>query len=204
MKNVLIKNSHLFVIAYALLQLFEIYTERTEQLEAVLQQTPVVQSKIVQQERKLKKIEQFKQNLEDSKQRVEEVVAQIEKTQRQLPTEVNDTVIQDYLKTAAEGLRMKDPRQIPGNEQNNGFYFSKIYEFQASGTFLQSLIFFEQLAKSERILNVLDLSIKHTAKDFQGRYQVVDMTTRIESFRYNPNYKEKSGVEEIERQFSVE
>ncbi len=91
--------------------------------------------------------------------------------------------------------------QSPGKETNNGFYFNKEYSFAAKGTFLQSLIFFESLANAERILNVKTVKISHDEEQNRSRFQIVNLETTVESFRYNTSHVEKSGVEEIENQF---
>ena len=62
---------------------------------------------------------------------------------------------------------------------------------------------FENLEKSERILNVKGFEIKDKNTVTRGRFKVLSVETNIESYRYNSNYKEKSGVEEIENKFQV-
>lgn len=203
MKNLLVKNMHWLIIAYSLNGIFTMYTEKQEALDELVSRTPSIKAKMQREKRSLSQINEFKKNLSKTKERVKEVVKQIEKAQRQLPSDVNDAEVQEILGGFADKLKMKKPRQAPGVEANLGFYFAKEYDFQARGTFLQSLIFFESLAKSERILNVKRLSITHSKEQERSRFQIIDLQTTVESFRYNTNYKEKSGVEEIEKQFKV-
>lgn len=203
MISVLVKNLHWIIIAYAGFSLFTLYTEKSEAYESLRAQTPALKNKIAREKRNLSRIEEFKKNLSSTKQRVQEVVRQIEKAQRQLPSNVNDAQVQEMLSEIAEKLKMKSSRQMPGEESEQGFYFSKLYNFQARGTFLQTLIFFERLAKAERILNVKNFSIKHSEDDARSRFQIIDFEATVESFRYNPNYTEKSGVEEIESKYKV-
>ena len=203
MKDVLIKNLHWFIFAYAAQGLFLMYTEKDEQYQELISQTPAIKAKIQREKRKLVQIEEFKKNLAATKERVKEVVKQIEKVQKQLPTDVNDAEVQELLGNIAQKLKMKKPQQVPKKEENLGFYFAKEYEFKGRGTFLQSLIFFESLAKAERILNVKNVKIEHISDKVRSRFQIIDMQTTVESFRYNKDYKEKSGVEEIEQQFKV-
>lgn len=201
MKDLLIKNLHWFFVAYAVNNLFIMYTEKDEQLQNLKNTTPTIQSKITREKRNLAQIEDFKKNLSKTKERVLEVVKQIEKTQRQLPADVKDTEVQELLGGIANKLRMKDVQQSPGKEENNGFYFNKEYSFIAKGTFLQSLIFFESLSKAERILNVKKVKVEQDDSENRSRFQIVKMETTVESFRYNSSHVEKSGVEEIESQF---
>lgn len=201
MKDVLIKNLHWFIIAYAAWSTFTVFEEKEEEYKNLVQQTPALQSKIAREKRNLSQIEEFKANLAETKDRVREVAKQIEKAQRQLPADVNDAQVQEMLGEVSDKLKMKQPKQSPLEETSHGFYFAKLYSFEAKGTFLQSLIFFETLAKSERILNVKNVEIKQSTEKTRSRFQVVNMKTTVESFRYNKNHVEKSGVEEIEKQF---
>lgn len=199
----LVKNLHVFIILYACFNLYTIYEEQTVNVEMLQNEVPSLQAQIQQSKNKIAEIETFKENLEASKERVKEVVKQIEKVQKQLPTDVNDTLVQQYFTNTAQKLRMLNPNPTTQDEKLNGFYYSKNYKFTASGTFLQTLILLEQITKSERILNVKSLDMKQTSLKRRSRFQILDIEMAIESYRYNTNYQEKSGVEEIEQQFKV-
>lgn len=201
MKELIIKNIHWLIIFYAANNIFALYEEKSEQFENIIAQTPVLSSKIQKEKRKLVQIEEFKKNLSATKKRVTEVVKQIEKVQKQLPSDVNDAEVQRLLSEIGEKLRVQDEQQTPKNETNNGFYFAKEYEYKARGTFIQSLIFFENLEKSERILNVKSFNIERIQDNVRSRFQIVDFSIIIESFRYNKNYRERDAVKEIENQF---
>lgn len=199
----LIKNLHVFIILYAVFSLYTVYEEQTLNIENLKMEIPTLQASIETSKKKIAEIETFKANLEASKERVQEVVKQIEKAQKQLPTDVNDTLVQQYFSATAEKLRMLNPNPTTQNETLNGFYYAKNYKFTASGTFLQTLILLEQISKAERILNVKSIHLKQTSESKRSRFQILDIDMMVESYRYNTNYKEESGVEEIEQQFKV-
>jgi Tfp pilus assembly protein PilO len=203
MKEMLVRNFHWFIIAYTFVGLWDIYELKTEALENSAQLPPAVATKIQRAKNQIKKIERFKKNLSKSKERVQEVVKQIEKVQKQLPSDVNDTEVQSLIGDIAKKLKMVEPSPSPGQEVNNGFYFSKEYTFQAKGTFLQAIIFFENLKDSERILNVKSFDIALDESKAKSRFPILNISTAVESFRYNNSYKEKSGVDEIENQFKI-
>ena len=204
MKDQIVKNLHWFIIAYVAWGIFGIYEEKMAMLENVKNAIPPIQTKIAQGKKKISEIETFKKNLTQSKERVEEVVKQIEKAQKQLPSDVNDTEVQELLGGIASGIRMKDPSPTPGKENNLGFYFAKEYEFKGVGTFIQHLIFFENLEKADRILNVKNVAMKLDESSIKSRFPIVMLQTLVESFRYNTAYREKSYVQDIEKQFKVE
>lgn len=202
MKELLIKNFHWLIIFYAANNIFMLYQEKNEQYQNVLTQTPVIQAKIQKEQRKLIQIEEFKKNLTETKKRVKEVVKQIEKVQKQLPTDVNDAQVQSLLGDIGSKLRVQNESSSPGQEDNNGFYFAKIYNYKARGTFIQSIIFFENLEKAERILNVKAFNIEAIEDEVRSRFQIVDFEITVESFRYNKNYRESDGIKAIEQQFN--
>ena len=196
MKNTILKNLHVFIFLYAFWVFFTIYEQKTLEIDTEKQETPVLETKISKAKRKLKAINKFKKNLEVSKERVKEVVKQIEKIQKQLPTDVNDAQVQELVGKIATDLKIKNPSPSAGKEVLNGFYFAKDYNFSGKGTFLQFLIFFENLAKAERILNVKQVAFNYVTEDIRSRFQVLNMTAVVESFRYNNKYKEKvDGIE---------
>lgn len=204
MKEMLVKNIHWFIITYALLGLFTIFEEKTEEIENAKNSIPPIESKIIRSKKKIAEIKKFKKNLEQSKERVQEVVKQIEKVQKQLPSNVNDTEVQALISNIAQGLRVREPRATPGIEKNAGFYYEKEYKFEGTGTFLQFLIFFENLEKAERILNVKSVGMKLAEDSKTSRFPIVNIEATVESFRYNNAYKEKSLVNEIEKKFKVD
>lgn len=195
MKEFLIKNIHLFIFAYAAFGLYGIYEEKMLSLEQEKQQTPGFENKIKKAKKKLSEIDKFKKNLSTSKERVAEVVKQIEKIQKQLPADVNDAEVQELVGNIAKDLRIKDPAPSPSSETLNGFYFAKDYVFTGKGTFLQFLILFEKLAKAERILNVKKVVMAYDNNNLRSRFQVLQIEAIVESFRYNPNYKERVDVQ---------
>jgi Tfp pilus assembly protein PilO len=193
-KDQLIKNLHWFIISYALFGLYEIYDTKAIELETVSQQIPKMKNNVAKLKKKIAEINQFKKDLEQSEDRVRIVVQQIEKIQKQLPTQINDTEVQSILTEMSHALKIQDPSTQPLKEDSHGFYYAKNYKYSAKGTFLQFLILFEkleELASRDRILNVKNFSfnVSETA-DKKSRFQILDFETTIESFRYNPSHRE--------------
>lgn len=92
--DALVKNLHVFIILYAFFGLYTVYEEQAMNLENLKAEVPNLHASIERSKKKIAEIETFKENLAASKERVQEVVKQIEKVQKQLPTDVNDTLVQ--------------------------------------------------------------------------------------------------------------
>ena len=193
MKDILIKNIHFFILIYTAFINYEIYEEKSQE---VITQQGILDSAEVRLKKStadLAKVDQFNKDLKASKARVSAVVKEIEKVQRQLPSEIRDAEVQGILADITGDLRMLNPESAPKDEVDQGFYFSKEFEFRVKGTFLQSLIFYEKLenlSKVGRILNVRNLKIgEDPDADKRSRFKTLVLQTVVESFRYNPNYR---------------
>lgn len=199
----LAKYIHLFIIIYAGYSYYMEYEEFSEKVVIIEQERPGMETKITRYKKQIKEIEVFKKNRDQVKKRVEEVTEQIKKIQKQLPTDVLDTVIMTMLDSEAKSLNIVDPSPSPGREVTHGFYFSKDYNFKGSGTFLQFLVLFERILKTDRLINIKEVKMVADNSGKKGRFQMINMSTNLESYRYNPGHNENSGVREIETKFNV-
>ncbi len=193
MKDQLIKNLHVFIFLYVAFVNFGIYEESTEKIEITKSTIASNESRLQRSKRELAKVDQFNKDLSSSQARVNAVVSEIKKVQKQLPSQINDTEVQGILFGISNDLRMKDPNMKPKQEVLKGFYYSKDFSFSVKTTFLQNLIFFEkleELAKSDRILNVKYLKVSDDKdSDQRSQFRGLKLTAEVESYRYNDNYK---------------
>lgn len=188
----MVKFFPILFIAYGGWGGYELYEEKTLEVEQQQSLNNNQLAQIKRVERELEEVKRFEENLEESKKRVQEVISQIETIQKQLPPEINDTEVNGTLSGIAENLKMINPSPLPKGEQNHNFYFSKDFNFDVEGTFLQGLIFFEKLenlSKQGRILNVKYVRFSESdSGDKRSRFKILKLSTIVEAFRYNPNY----------------
>ena len=196
-----IKQAHWIIILNSFWGFYNDYTAHEEAVEREKGKIDVIKNKIKRKERDLELLESFKRDLENSKRKVESVASQIEKVQRQLPNSISDPEILDVFHSEAKLVNIKRIGLNPKDEKNHGFYYSKRYGFQGTGTFLQFLVFFERLSNRERILNISRLEVKNSEGKQKGRFQLVDMNAELEAYRYNKDYREDSGIRAIESKF---
>lgn len=199
MLDLIVKNLHVLFILYAGWSAMG-YQERISQMyQSTKNQLVSSEAKLNKAQRDLVNVKKFQENLEESKRKVKEVVAKIAEMQRQLPSDIQDTVVTGKLTDFATELKMVNPSSNPKLEVNNKFYFSKEYNFDAQGTYLQAMIFFEKLenlSKSDRILNVKYVKMKNSEDaDPRSRFKILDITTTIEAYRYNNSYDPTKDIE---------
>ena len=98
MKDTLIKNLHVFIFLYTAFINYELFEQkRWRSRESQKVKLQALRQDYTRSKTELAKVDQFNKDLASSKQRVEEVVAEIERVQKQLPSEINDTEVQQLL-----------------------------------------------------------------------------------------------------------
>lgn len=191
--DILVKNLHFLFLAYAIFLGYTLQAELDGKLTELKESNESLDSIIVREKRSLADVKKFGANLEKSKKRVGEVIVKIEKVQRQLPSTISDAEINDKLLSITNDLKILTPNSLqPRMEENNKFYYSKAFNFDIQGTFLQFLIFFEKLdimASNGRILNIKYLKMKVSESgDDRSRFKLLDLTTEVEAYRYNQDF----------------
>lgn len=194
MVNKFISNLHVFVLLYGLYGAYILYDEHSIRMEHMNAQFAPVEAEIINNQKKVKEIQEFVKKTEESKVRVEEVAKNIESAQKQLPAEINDGQILTFINQEISSLNIKDPQITPGAEVVSTYFISKEYKLKVKGTFLQLLIFLERVGNATRIYNIKDLRLVNTDTMQRGRFQLITGEGTIEAFRYNPDFKVDRGI----------
>lgn len=188
---------HVIIIAYSAYGFYESYSSHEEELAMINDQIPGIEQQIQASQKKLDEIKQFREDIEQSKEKVNLVFANIERVQKQLPSEISDIEVLDYFTKEARGLNIPEIEPNPLQEQPLGFYVSKPYKVIGRGTFLQFLVYLERINGSERLYNIRSLKLQADKIPQKSRFQVINLEAMIDTFKFNSSYKESSGVDEI-------
>ena len=197
----LLSRLHLVLFLYAAWTTYDVYSNHEALLAEITAQKEPLEADIKKSEEKLSQIDEFRKNVDLTKLKVTEVFNSIEKVQRQLPSEVNDIEVLDFLSKEGRALNMPEIEPNPLEEVPMGFYISKPYKVRARGTFLQFVIFLERINAAERLFNVREFTITAPEEVQRGRFQVVTLNATIDTFKYNSSHKESSGVDDIAEKF---
>lgn len=199
-----LKNLHWFIIAYAAFELFTLYTDANERLLNIEAQQEVSRTDLAKNKKIKREISNYYKNIEEEKLKIERVASEIEKMQQLLPSEISDSENITLLRKMADDVNIKEMSIAPETELDRGFYLARRYRIKAKATFLQFLIMFEKIAENKRILNVGESIFKKSEQPQRSKFQVIDGEVVIEAYRYNANFKEDRGIDEIEQQFKDE
>lgn len=197
----LVTNIHWFIILYTAFQCFTVYEEKNSKLEELKESVPIIRNQLIKQRKEHKQIKSYFKDIEEAKKNIEIVAKEVEKIQRKLPSQVDDTVNLSLFRNVSEKLNMKSVDLQPSIEDNRGFYFAKEYILKAQATYLQFIRFMEDVGNSEKLINITEVEFNKLDKKQRGRFQLIDGTVKIESYRYNPQHKENRGFDAIEEEF---
>lgn len=193
----------LLILAYGGWEIWLAYEEHTGKMNDIANTIPQIQSQINRAKKEKRQIRSYLRDIEEAKKNIELVAQEVEKLQRKLPEAIKDTENLSLLKNIAEGLNIKKVYLSPGTEENQGFYYTKKYEFSGTGTFLQFLIFLEKVGNSERLLNIKEVNLKRSEEKQRGRFQLTNARFVVEAYRYNPDHKEDRGIDKLEEEFKA-
>ncbi len=192
---------HWIIIAYAAWGVWGLYGEHQAKVAEVQSQVPEIEKAIGEAKSRLKAISDYRNNVESSRRNVEEVFRNIEEVQQKLPSDVTDLEMLEFFSRESRQLNIPGLEATPMPEVTQGFYRSKPYELRAQGTYLQFVILFERLAEATRLFSVQSVDLATTPEGSRGRFQLLDLKAVVETFSYNSDYKETSGLAEIDAQF---
>lgn len=198
----LLKNLHWFIIAYAAVNFYLIYTETDERYQGIVAQEEIQRNQLASSKKTQREIANYYKNINEEKDKIERVAKEIEKTQQLLPSEISDSENITLLRRMADDVNIKELSITPEQEFDRGFFIARRYRVKARATFLQFLIMFEKIAENKRILNVGESVFRKSSEPQRGKFQVIDGSFTIEAYRYNSNFKEDRGIDEIEKKFN--
>lgn len=188
---------HVIIVVYSAYGFYDAYMSHEEQLAMITEQVPGIEQQIKASQKKLDEIKQFREDIEQSKDKVNQVFANIERVQKQLPSDISDIEVLDYFTKEARGLNIPEIEPNPLQEQPLGFYVSKPYKVMGRGTYLQFLVYLERINSSERLYNIRSLKLIADKEPQKSRFQVINFEALIDTFKFNSSHQETSGVDEI-------
>lgn len=186
LKNIFMRFAHVIPILYCTWVYYERYTVHENEIKRLHSLTTTLKTKKKGVEKKLDDIEEYKKNLSQSQARVDEVKNQIEKTQKLLPFDRNDTQILGYFDRELKKINVKNIDLKAGAVIRKDSHDIKNYEIMGTGTYLQSIIFIERLSQTERIINVTSFDFKVNDIEKKSRFQMLDFKVNIQTYAQNP------------------
>ncbi len=147
-------------LGYAGYQLYTFYNEDIPKMEAEKQK---LDGEISAKQGELKTLQDFAQNIESIKQELKELNLQLESALEYMPRTFNFSGLLRKLTMLAQnsGVELFSFHPQKAEEKKEGlFYSTASINFDLKGTYTQTLVFFDQLSRLKRIINVEDLKLR--------------------------------------------
>ncbi len=200
----ILKNIHWFIIAFAAFNFWQGYDAQSEKLKQVEEEHEAQRVLLTKNKKTQREIANYYKNITEEKERIERVAKEIEKMQQLLPSEISDSENINLLRKMADDVNIKELSITPDTDSERGFYIARRYKLKAKATFLQFLIMFEKIGENKRILNIGESVFQKSETPQRGKFQVIDGEFMLEAYRFNPNFKEDRGIDEIQKKFEEE
>ncbi len=193
-----LKNIHWLIIGLAIFNIFSLWSEKSEQITTLKDQVTAMDNDLIVKRKNKIKLQAFFKDIDEAKDRIERVAIQIEKSQQQLPSDLNDGEIIGFISRKADELNIREVNLSPDEkDEDRGFYSVRKYNLKAKGTYVQFLILFENISEYKRILNVGRVKFGRSPGLQRSRFQLIDGEIQILAYRYNVGYKEDRGIDAI-------
>ncbi|MBC7713925.1 MAG: type 4a pilus biogenesis protein PilO [Rhizobacter sp.] len=197
----LFKNLHWIIIAFALFNFWQAYDKADTELKTVDSGVEEQKKLLTKNKKTQREIANYYKNIKEEKEKIERVAKEIEKMQQLLPSEISDSDNINLLRKMADDVNIKELSIAPDLDSVRGFYIARRYKLKAKATFLQFLIMFEKIGENKRILNIGESLFQKSDAPQRGKFQVIEGEFMLEAYRFNPNYKEDRGIDEIQKKF---
>jgi Tfp pilus assembly protein PilO len=183
---------------------FSKYPAIQQERESIDSEIASVRQEKESKEKEFKEIQVAMNDLESTKESLKKQVEELEALRRTLPSDNSDVATIEIIQKIVRDINLQNVYLTPEpNEQNMGFYLIRNINFKATGTYLQFLLLMESIGNNERIFNMPKVSLTKSAKAQRGRFQLVDANVLINTYRYNPDYTEDTGIQKIEEEFKA-
>ena len=196
-----IPHIHILIVFWVIYDGYLGYEDYLFRLEGVTNQSKILKTKVAQKQREKNKMKDYFSDMEAAKKRIENIAQEVEAVQKKLPKKISNAAILDHLTNQANRINIKDFTSEPGKDLNKGFYIIREFKFDMVSTYLQLIVFFELIDKTDQLLNIKNLEIVHSGVKTKSRFGLIKAKGVIEAFRYNNSHKEDRGIKKIEKKF---
>ena len=192
--NLLLKYLYVPILVFGVLGLYNAYEAHKEEVAGLQAEKETEQIRVRKVKRSLKEIETFKKNLEEAERNFAKIQKELAILRSKLPSSRNTSEVLSLIGDTATELRLKNQSLNLGQESKSPDYVKESYNFSGVGTFPQLIVFLERIRDTKRIIDFGQVSIKN--KNNEGsRYNYLQMTNRIFSYRYSERPAANKSVE---------
>lgn len=188
-----IKIAILVVIAGVVYAGYDFYVFSDEEVSKMQVELRGLDTSIKRQQTRLAELKRFKQNIENIKQELKELNIQFKTALEQLPREFDLSKLLRQLTLLAKnsGVNLVNFKPSTASPSAGGTFYSSVgISFDVLGPYVQCLLYFDQITRLKRIINIenIDIRKQQIARRRRGETEDSDMVlakTKIVTFRFS-------------------
>lgn len=172
-------------VGYAAYEYYEFTTVDVPELEA---KHKAAESEFQAKQNEYNRLKDFAVNIENIKQELRELNLQLESALEHMPRNFNLSGLLRKLTMLAQNSGVELSSFRPSKQESRGegtFYSTITIDFDLRGSFSQNLVFFDQVSRLKRIINIE--SLRMNAKDVanaKGATVLADTVGSIRTYRF--------------------
>ncbi len=172
-------------VGFAAYEYYEFVNTEVAEMEV---EQEAIKKKVMAKQADYNRLKGFAQNIETVKQELRELNLQLESALEHLPKTFNLSALLRKLTSLAQnsGVELASFKPEKSETRGEGQFFSSIkIDFELKGTFAQSLLFFDQLTRLKRIVNLenLKISSREVASN-KGSVTVAELSGSMRTYRF--------------------
>lgn len=164
---------------------YRFYDFSEQEVVQLTQKNQALESKLKAKQVEMERLKNFALNIEAIKIELRELNLQLETAMEYMPRNFNLSALLRQFTTLAQnsGVEMGGFQPEKEKREKNQFYSSIGVRFDLAGTFAQTMVFLDQLARLKRIVNVelLDVKVK---SDLEAGAFVTQTNTLVRAYRF--------------------
>lgn len=165
---------------FAFSNLYDFYSVSVPEIEG---RRAAVEKQVESKKMELAKLREFAKNIESVKQELRELDIQLETALEVMPRTANFAELLRRMDMLAENsgveLQLFRPMSATARSEPNAFYTVLKIDFTVVGSFAQSLVFFDQISRLKRLVNVEQIRFQKDSSSHRTITSTSDFPVRI-------------------------
>lgn len=172
---------------------YEYYDFNSNEVPAMQQELEGRESTLATKQNEYRRLKEFAKNIESIKRELKELNVQLEASLEHMPRNFNFSGLLRRLTMLAQssGVELATFKPSKGEQKVQGQFYSTIdIDFELSGSYAQSLVFFDQVSRLKRIVNIQ--SMKMTPRRplggpdaaFRAQGMLADTKVTLKTYRF--------------------
>jgi type IV pilus assembly protein PilO len=184
----------LVILAGLAIAVYQFYTFYTQEVPKLQSKRISAENELTTKEADLRRLKNFAQNIEAVKQELRELNLQLESALESMPRTFNLSGLLRKLSLLAQNsgvdlasFKPRAPSAMEAAAADKNFYSTIVIDFTLNGSFTQTLVFFDQVTRLKRIINIDSLRMRNTPTQGAPKGAVSNIFTEatIETYRFS-------------------